>query len=88
MAPGRHGVAGLVLVVGARVALAGFFGNTADPPKETFSNEPVVDVTKPQKNIEVPLGVRKIAQRFVTTAVARKNLDDAYDIFGPQIKQA
>jgi len=31
--------------------------------------------------------VKKIAQQFITTAVARKNLDTAYDLVGPQIKQ-
>jgi hypothetical protein len=80
-------VAGLALLVGALVALAVLFGNTANPPKETFSNEPAVDVTKPEKNIKVPPEVKKIAQQFITTAVARKNLDDAYELVGPQIKQ-
>src|SRR5262245_49587473 len=71
--------AGLVLFVGAIVALAVFFGDT-DGPKETFSNQPVEDVTKPEKNIKVPSEVRQIAQKFITTAVARKNLDAAYDL--------
>jgi hypothetical protein len=79
-------VAGVVLFFGAIAAIAVFFGDT-DPPKETFSNQPVEDVTKPEKNIKVPAEVRQIAQKFITTAVARKNLDDAYDIVGPQIKQ-
>ena len=55
--------------------------------KETFSNEPAVDVTKPQKNMKVPAEVRAVAQRFIKTAVARRNLDSAYDIVGPSIKQ-
>ena len=80
-------VGGLVLVAGAIVALVVFFGNTANPQKETFSNQPVVDATKPEKTVKVPREVRQIAQKFITTAVARKNLDDAYDIVGPQIKQ-
>lgn len=78
---------GLLLLVGAIAALAVFVGNTADAPKEAFSNEPAVDVTKPQKNMKVPAEVRSIAQKFIKTAVARKDLGSAYDIVGPSIKQ-
>ena len=38
---------GLLLFAGAIVALVVFVGNTANAPKETFSNEPAVDVSKP-----------------------------------------
>jgi hypothetical protein len=80
-------VAGVVLIAGVIVAMAVFLGNTANPSPEKFSNEPVVDVTKPEKTIKVPTEVRTIAQTFIKTAVARKNLDTAYDIVGPSIKQ-
>jgi hypothetical protein len=80
-------VAGVVLFFGAIAAMAVFLGNTAHPQKETFSNEPVVDVTKPEKTIQVPAEVKTIAQKFILTAVARKNLADAYELVGPQIKQ-
>src|SRR5262245_1009602 len=79
-------VGGLVLLVGAVAALPVFVGNTASPEPEHFSNEPVIDVTKPEKTIKVPAEVKQIAQKFITTAVARKNLDEAYDLVGPQIK--
>ena len=72
------GSAGALLFAGAIVALVVFVGNTASP-KETFSNEPAVDVTKPQKNIKVPAEVQAVAQKFIKTAVARKNLESAYD---------
>jgi hypothetical protein len=78
---------GIAAFFGAIVLLAVFLGNTANPPKETFSNEPVVDVTKPEKTIPVPPEVKRLAQRFIQTAVARKNLADAYDLVGPSIKQ-
>ena len=54
-------VGGALLFAGAIVALVVFVGNTASDPKETFSNEPAVDVTKPQKNIKVPAEVRSVA---------------------------
>ena len=80
-------VGGALLFAGAIAALAVFVGNTASDPKETFSNEPAVDVTKPQKNIKVPAEVRSVAQKFIKTAVARKNLETAYDDRRPSIKQ-
>ena len=78
---------GALLFAGAIAALAVFVGNTAGSQKETFSNEPAVDVTKPQKNLKVPAEARAVAQKFIKTAVARRNLDSAYDIVGPSIKQ-
>ena len=78
---------GLLLFAGVIVALAVFVGNTAPDQKETFSNEPAVDVTKPQKNIKVPAEVRSVAQKFIKTAVARRDLESAYSIVGPSIKQ-
>ena len=80
-------VAGALLLAGAIAALAVFVGNTANDSKETFSNEPAVDVTKPQKSITVPPEVKTIAQKFIKTAVARRDLADAYAIVGPSIKQ-
>ena len=79
-------IGGTLLIVGILVALAAFLGDTA-PPQEKFTNEPVVDVTKPEKNIAVPTEVRQIAKDFINTAVARKNLAAAYPLVGPAIKQ-
>ena len=78
---------GVILGIGAIAAVAVFFGGTASPPKETFSNEPVVDVTKPQKSIAIPAEVKTIAQKFIKTAVARRDLEAAYPLVGPSIKQ-
>jgi hypothetical protein len=80
-------VGAALLLAGAIAALAVFVGNTASNPEETFSNEPAVDVTKPEKSITVPPEVKTIAQKFIKTAVARKNLESAYAIVGPSIKQ-
>jgi len=80
-------VGAALLLAGAIAALAVFVGNTASNPKEAFSDEPAVDVTKPQKSITVPPEVKAIAQKFIKTAVARKDLESAYTIVGPSIKQ-
>jgi hypothetical protein len=80
-------VGAALLLAGAIAALAVFVGNTASNPKETFSDEPAVDVTKPEKSITVPPEVKTIAQKFIKTAVARKDLESAYAIVGPSIKQ-
>jgi hypothetical protein len=80
-------VGAALLLAGAIAALAVFVGNTASNPKETFSDEPAVDVTKPEKSITVPPEVKTIAQKFIRTAVARKDLESAYAIVGPSIKQ-
>lgn len=79
-------VAGVALFFGVIVALIVFFGNTAQPQKEHFSNQPAV-VSRPEKEVPLPAGVKQIAQKFIVTAVARKNLEQAYDIVGPAIKQ-
>ena len=79
-------VGGVLLIAGVIVALATFLGSS-DAPKETFSNEPAVDVTKPVKNIAVPAEVKLTAQKFIKTAVARRDLASAYELVGPQIKQ-
>ena len=81
-------VGGSLLFAGAIVALVVFVGNTANAPKETFSDEPAVDVTKPQKNVKVPAEVRSVAQKFIKTAVARKDLESAYDIVGRRSSRA
>jgi hypothetical protein len=44
-------------------------------------------VTKPEKTVPVPPAVKKLAVEFIRTAVARKNLNAAYDMVGPSIKQ-
>ena len=79
-------VGGLVVCAGAIVALVVLFGDK-NPPKEVFSNQPVVDVNQKELAIKVPPEVKSIAKEFINTAVARKNLPAAYDIVGPQIKQ-
>ncbi len=81
--PWAAGVAGFVAFF---VLLAVVFGGK-DPAPQHFSNQPAVDMTKPEKTIKVPAEAREVAKKFIVTAVARKDLTQAYRLVGPQIKQ-
>src|SRR5262245_26149128 len=70
--------AGGLLAVGVIVFMIVFFGNTANS-KETFSNQPA---QTPHVTKQVPLeqAARVAVGRFILTAVARKNLDEAWNL--------
>jgi hypothetical protein len=76
--------AGGLLAVGVIVFLVVYFGNTANT-KETFSNKPA---QTPQVTKQVPLeqGARVAVGRFILTAVARKNLDEAWNLTTPNLR--
>lgn len=80
-------LAGTVLVVGVGVGLISLFGlwNTAKvlPP-----SGPSTAVQRPVVEKKVPLvpEARRVAGRFILTAVARRNLGESYDLVGPQLK--
>lgn len=80
--PWLIGLAAICVLV-AFVAVV--FGNR-NPLPEHFSNQPV-DVVKPEKSITVPDDAKLVAKTFIQTAVARKNLEKAYPLAGPAIKQ-
>jgi hypothetical protein len=77
-------IAASVLAIGLIVFLATYFGNTADS-KETFSNEPA---QTPQVVKQVPLerAAREVAGKFILTAVARENLDQAWPLVTANVK--
>jgi hypothetical protein len=77
---------GIVLLAGgAAAALIVFLGNTAST-KETFSDEPAQIFTQP-KPAKVDPEARRVAGRFILTAVARKNLDQSYGLVHPDLLQ-
>jgi len=59
--------------------------DASDSP-ETFSSDPAVNVGS-EKTVPLPPEARAIAVRFLKTAVVRKNLDEAWTISGPGIRQ-
>jgi hypothetical protein len=77
-------IAGAVLLVGV-LAFWQTMVKTNDTP-ETFSNERVQNTSAPET---VPLApeARQVVVQFIKTAVMRKNLDQAWNISGPQIRQ-
>jgi hypothetical protein len=75
----------ILLVVAGVAALIVFAGNTSKQ-KETFSNEPAQTFTQP-KPAELDPEARRVAGRFILTAVARKNLAESYTLVHPELRQ-
>jgi hypothetical protein len=63
-----------------------FLGNTGTSLEEPRSTEPVEVVTKP-KQVALPPEARQVAGTFILTAVQRKDLDVAWKLVGPGIRQ-
>jgi hypothetical protein len=77
---GVAGIAGILAVVALFL-----FGPNTNAPREHVSNVPA-DV--PETLVKAPLSdeARHVAVRFVQTAVARKNLDEAWELVGPKLR--
>ncbi len=76
-------VGGLALAAGVVGLLV--FGPDKNPPPEHFSGAPA---QQPEQLVEAPLSgeARRVAVRFIQTAVARKNLDEAWALVGPNLR--
>jgi hypothetical protein len=77
----------LILVAGIVAAVVAFSRNQGDVKPVDRQGVAVKDVSKVPKSVKLSAGVRRTAQEFILTAVARKNLRRAYAISGPQIVQ-
>lgn len=78
------GVGALVLVlIGIGAIFA--FGPNKDAAPEKFTNEPI-DVPIVQRKVPLPDEARKVAIRFIQTAVARSNLEEAWELVGPNLR--
>jgi hypothetical protein len=51
------------------------------------TQHPTVVSPKPPKTVQLAPAAREVAGRFILTAVRRKNLDQAWKISGPEIRQ-
>jgi hypothetical protein len=80
-----HLWAGLGAVVLVAIGALFAFGPNKDAAPEKFTNEPV-DVPVVQKKAPLPDEARKVAIRFIQTAVARKNLEEAWELVGPNLR--
>jgi hypothetical protein len=74
---------GVAAVVVALLAIV--VGPNKNPAPESFSKLPA-EVAKTPVKAPFSDEARHVAIRFVQTAVARKNLDEAWDISGPNIR--
>jgi hypothetical protein len=77
--------AGLLLVGGVVAAIVAFVPE-GKPIPEHFSKQPP-QIVKHEGNLPVPREVRRVAGRFIQTAVRRVHLEEAWELVGPQIRQ-
>lgn len=82
--------AAFVIATASVVVTAAVIGNTAKPEPEHFSNEPTWVYREP-KLARLSKAERahllETSMLFVRTAVARKDLDRAYALAGPELRQ-
>ena len=80
LAWGIIGAAALA-AVGAVLVL----GPDTDPAPERFTTQPAQE---PERQVKAPLTpeARRVAMRFIQTAVARENLDEAWHLVGPNLR--
>jgi hypothetical protein len=74
-----------IFVVGAAALVLVFFRNTGHALPDKASNQPA-SVDKPQPTVPIDPEIVAVMRKFIATAVARKNLDQAYAIVGPDIR--
>jgi hypothetical protein len=81
-------VTGTLLVAVGVALLIIFYGNTGHSTATPLHpNIPAKDVSKVPPTIKLEPAATRTARRFIQTAVARKNLREAYGLSGPQIVQ-
>ena len=71
----------MIAVVGIK------YSNTGTRSATPLTNKPATDVSKVPTTVKLPPGATTVARRFIQTAVARKNLAEAYSIVTEQILQ-
>ena len=69
----------------AAVVLLLALGPNKDAPKERISNVPAQE-TERQVKAPLPKEARQVAVRFIQTAVARENLEEAWTLVGPNLR--
>ena len=79
-------LAGLVLVAGVVAFTVAYVGDTGTSQETPLSSEPAQVLTT---RAQVPLDeeARRVAGRFILTAVARENLGESYELAHPELRQ-
>jgi hypothetical protein len=79
-------LSGVVLLAGLIAILAAFvFRGTGNAYPDKFSNKPA-QISHPEKTVPTSKGQISLMRSFISTAVARKNLKDAYKIVDPDLR--
>jgi hypothetical protein len=76
-----------VVVVGAAIAAGIVWSNTGKSTATPLTNQPAQDMSKVPPTVKLAPGAQKVARRFIETAVARKNLPEAYGLVTQALKQ-
>jgi len=76
-----------VVLVGGAIAAGIIWSNTGKSTATPLTNQPAVDVSKVPATVKLAPGAQKVARRFIETAVARKNLPEAYGLVTALLKQ-
>ena len=79
-------LAGLILIAGVVAFGVAYFGGTGTSQETPLSNEPA-QVFTPRKQVPLDVEARKVAGRFILTAVARENLAASYELTHPDLRQ-
>jgi hypothetical protein len=77
-----------VVAVGAIIGFLGYrYSNTGKSTATPLINKPAQDVSKVPPSVKLTAGATAVARRFIETAVARKNLPEAYGLVTNAIRQ-
>ena len=76
-----------VVLVGGAIAAGIIWSNTGKSTATPLTNQPAQDNSKVPPTVKLTPGATKVARRFIQTAVARKNLSEAYTLVTQQILQ-
>jgi hypothetical protein len=75
------------VLVGAAIAAGIIWSNTGTSTATPLTNKPAQDVSKVPATVKLAPGAQTVARRFIQTAVARKNLPEAYGLVTQALKQ-
>jgi hypothetical protein len=76
----------LLLVAGVVAVVVVWIGDTGTSQEAPLSSAPA-QVFTPRKQVPLDAAARKVAGRFILTAVARRNLAESYDLAHAELRQ-
>jgi hypothetical protein len=75
------------VLVGGAIAAGIIWSNTGKSTATPLTNQPAQDNSQVPPTVKLAPGAQQVARRFIETAVARKNLPEAYGLVTGAIKQ-